>query len=411
MTITFVVIDVNDNPPVVSGNYDETFLEDTPINTIVFTLIATDADKGQNSYLTYSITKGDSNTDFFIDSGSGIIQLQKTLDRETIEIYHLEVTIIDAGVSPLNAVKTATLTVGDVNDNPPVFQPHPTTTYSFSVAENLPVSTIVGRVNATDADTSSNGAITYIKAYAIRGNSSHFSIDGSSGTIRTSAGLDREKEDSYVLVIRAVDGGSNTLTATVTVSITIDDYNDNEPYFSQPLYTGTVLENSVAGTSVLTVVIDDEDIAINDDITLTITDSPALVYIGANSTSFIIYVKAPIDRESIELLDFSLTATDGGIPPLSFTSQIQITIGDENDNKPVFSPTFYNSEIPYNDDCQLTVTTLTATDADAGINADVTYYTTLNNYPQFFSLDSKSGECTFVLSRVHVPVLCKDEVY
>lgn len=391
-TFTFLVTDTNDNPPLIHGTYDMTVPENTSVNSIIFRINATDKDIGQNSFLSYTITSGDENTYFYIDSGSGIIQISKSLDRETIDMYVLEITVADSGVPPQSAARSATVTVGDVNDNPPVFQPQPITVYSFSVNENVPVGTVVDRVNATDADTGLNGAVTYVKAYSIHGNSTHFAVVGSTGVIRTAGDLDREKEDLYVFVIRALDGGINTLTATATVSITIEDFNDNEPFFSKSLYTGTVLENSPAGTSILTVVVDDNDISINEYITLSIADSTASFYIGANSSTYVLYVKSPIDREAIEFLNFILTATDGGTPPLSFTTQIYITVGDANDNIPIFSPTFYNSEIPYNDECQLTVTMVTATDADTGVGGDITYYTTLNNYPQFFGLDPNSGK-------------------
>ena len=99
-----------------------------------------------------------------------------------------------------------------------------------------------------------------------------------------------------------------------------------------------------------------------------------------------------MDRETDQFFNFTLIATDQGTPPLSFSTSVVITVGDENDNAPIFSPTFYNSEIAYNDECQVTVTTITATDADSGVNAVLEYYTTLNNNPHLFSLSSSTGK-------------------
>lgn len=386
-----LISDENDNPPVVSGLYDSTIVEDSAVNTIVFNLTVTDEDANENSVLTFTITNGNTDSDFGIDSASGLIQVKKSLDRERTDKYLIEVSVVDNGASPQSATVTATVTISDINDNNPIFQPHPTTTYTFSVSENVPTGTIVDRVNATDADTGVNGAVTYAIAYTLQGDSSHFTMDTSTGVIETANALDRETQDVYVFVVRASDGGTNTLTSTVTVSIVITDYNDNIPSFSQTLYTATTTENQPVGTSILTVVISDLDLGINEDIVLSIADASADLYIGTNSTNFILFVKSAIDRETFQSFNFVLTATDQGTPPLSFTTSVEITIGDENDNNPVFSPTFYNSEIAYNDDCQVTVTTITATDLDEGVNAAITYSVTQNSNPHLFSLDSTSG--------------------
>ncbi|XP_052781279.1 protocadherin Fat 4-like isoform X2 [Mya arenaria] len=398
-TYTIVLSDINDNDPQVQGApYDTSILEDTDVNFIVFTVTATDDDINENAVLEYAITAGNTNNDFVMDSGSGIIQVKNELDRERTDVYYLEVTITDNGATPRSAIQTATVTVIDVNDNPPVFQPAPITTYQFSVAENVNAGSSVGKVSASDLDTNNNAQIQYSIAYFIRGNSSHFRLDAGSGDVDVARALDREKQDLYVIVIRARDSppSGDYLTATATVSITILDVNDNVPSFSQNLYFANVVENDPVGTSILTIVFDDIDIDINDDISLSIADTIADYYIAANESSFYLYVKNPIDREAIEFLNFNLTATDAGVPPLSFTTQIQITVGDVNDNAPIFSPVFYNSEIAYNDKCQVTVAVLTATDADQGLNAEFSFSTTLNDNPHLFALNSATGAVTMI---------------
>ncbi|XP_053377420.1 cadherin-23-like [Mercenaria mercenaria] len=397
---TILITDENDNPPVVAGSYDTSIPEDTAINFIVFTIIVTDDDENENSVLTFSITSGNTGNDFHIDSGSGIIQVQNSLDRERTDEYLLEVSVVDNGTPAQSATVTATVTISDINDNYPIFQPDPTTTYSFSVSEEVPVGTYVDTVIATDLDTGVNGAVTYVIAYTLQGDSSKFTLDASTGVIETAGSLDRETQAVYEFIVRALDGGTDTLASNVTVLISITDYNDNIPSFSQTLYTATTTENQPAGTSILTVVISDLDAGVNEDILLSIADSTGDFYINASSTDFILYVKSPIDRETYQNINFVLTATDQGTPPLSFTTSIEITIGDENDNLPVFSPTFYNSEIAYNDNCQQTVTTIEATDRDEGVNADITYYVTQNNNPHLFSLGSSTGDITLIANAV-----------
>ena len=62
------------------------------------------------------------------------------------------------GTPSLTSVATVTISLVDVNDNPPVFE---RTMYSLSVSEATPVGTSVGRVYATSRDIGINADISY----------------------------------------------------------------------------------------------------------------------------------------------------------------------------------------------------------------------------------------------------------
>ncbi|KAL3853661.1 hypothetical protein ACJMK2_017186 [Sinanodonta woodiana] len=392
-TVTVILNDVNDNNPVITGTYDKSIAEDTSINTVVFQITATDADKAENALLTYTITAGNTNTDFKIDSSLGIIQVQNALDRETTNTYHLKVIVSDNGATPRSATTTATVTILDINDNNPLFT---ASSFTFSVSENVPTTTSVARLTVTDRDINLNGAFTISIPIFWKGTASHFTIHSTTGVISTAGSLDREALPEYQFLVRAIDGGTPRLSSEANVTITISDYNDNPPVFGNTTYAGSTVENQPVGTSVLTVVVTDADIGINAAITLSIDTSTgngvtANQYLKVDSVTFVISVKQVIDRETVSSFSFNLIATDGGTPTMSATTSIRITILDVNDNDPIFSSGFYNSEIAYNDGCQLTITTVTASDADAGANAEVSYYFTQNNYPTLFSLDGNTG--------------------
>ncbi|GCC39948.1 hypothetical protein chiPu_0023507, partial [Chiloscyllium punctatum] len=70
-----------------------------------------------------------------------------------------------------------------------------------------------------------------------------FSIDPVTGVITTSRSLDREQQDHYQLTVYAKDSGSPPNVATVTVSIKIEDENDNKPMFEKDVYELQVPEN------------------------------------------------------------------------------------------------------------------------------------------------------------------------
>ena len=392
-TITVQVLDINDNDPEISGVYDTHISEDAIPNTAVFTIDASDKDEGENSALHFNISGGNKAGDFKIDPGTGDIQVYNKLDRERTDKYLLEITVSDAGTPMRYAIRTATVTVTDVNDSPPVFDLN---TYHLNVSEDVPEETSVGKITASDADTGENARLRYVIGTFLQGDSNHFTADPATGVIFTAALLDREASHTYSFIYRAFDSGSNPLTATTTVTINIGDFDDQLPEFGLSYYESHTLENEPVGTSILTVVTSDNDFGQNAEITLSIDTfklqgARAEEYIEIDSSTSLLFVKRPINRETDPSFRFILIATDGGEVPLTATATVSVIVDDVNDERPAFKPTFYNAEIAYNDQCAVTVTTLSATDKDYGVNAEFDYRFTMNPVPHLFSLDETSG--------------------
>uniref|UniRef100_A0A7N8XEX8 Cadherin domain-containing protein n=1 Tax=Mastacembelus armatus TaxID=205130 RepID=A0A7N8XEX8_9TELE len=101
-----------------------------------------------------------------------------------------------------------------------------------------------------------------------------------------------------------------------------------------------------------------------------------------------------LDREKKPYIQLILTAVDGGSPPNSGTSEIEINVLDINDNAPLFSSTLYKVQIFENIPVGTAVFTLNATDADEGTNSEIVY--SLRNKDQdhildIFKIDSDTG--------------------
>lgn len=187
------------------------------------------------------MTSGNTGSAFELDELTGILRVANTLDRETTAKYTLQIKAMDQGSTPLTATVTATVTIQDINDNEPIFSGP----FYLDVAENVPNSTFVGTVIATDADTGSNAIIYYTLVATSVGTQDHFRIEAGTGDVYTnSEDIDRESIDSYVLVVRASNDGSPTLYSDTEVSITITDVNDIVPLLSQHSYSTSVVENS-----------------------------------------------------------------------------------------------------------------------------------------------------------------------
>ncbi|NXJ03333.1 PCDBF protein, partial [Odontophorus gujanensis] len=105
-------------------------------------------------------------------------------------------------------------------------------------------------------------------------------------------------------------------------------------------------------------------------------------------------LQQPLDREEQPELDFTLIATDGGTPPRSGTTQIHIIILDVNDNAPIFEQDLYTGEVVENAPEGSLVRRVIATDADMGINGEITYHfshAAAENQSKF-TINAKNGE-------------------
>ena len=110
---------------------------------------------------------------------SGRVRVAQSLNRERDEVYRFRIRARDHGTPPaLSSTYTATVTILDVNDNSPIFT---NTVYQYTISESVPVSTSIGRIVATDADTGNNANLLYtIRRYTV-GDESHIVIDPDTG--------------------------------------------------------------------------------------------------------------------------------------------------------------------------------------------------------------------------------------
>lgn len=185
-----------------------------------------------------------------------------------------------------------------------------------------------------------------------------FSIDGQTGSITTSARLDRESMDVHYLRVTATevvaDGSANRpqpKSATATVQINVEDVNDFPPTFEQANYETSIKESASIGTAVLTVRAKDQDAGANADVHYSIVNP-----FGANEAfridakTGVISTRLALDRETNDQYNLTIQAVDQG--PVqerqSATALVHVQIGDENDNYPQFSERTYTVDVAEN---------------------------------------------------------------
>ncbi|XP_040200826.1 protocadherin gamma-C5-like isoform X5 [Rana temporaria] len=374
--IEIEIQDINDNSP--TFLIDSHFIEITELLTspgAQFALeIAEDLDVGANSVSQYILN---TNPYFSLSvknrkDGTLIPQLilEKVLDREEKQEHNLILTAIDGGESARSGSCHITITVLDINDNPPVFNQ---SVYKISLKENLPLKSLILILNATDQDEAMNGEIQYyFDGHTSAAARKLFDLKQQKGEIFITDHLDYEEIIFYELSVKAVDKGSPKLTGNCVVQVEIEDVNDNSPeiYFSS--FTNEISENAPVGTVVGLINVEDKDSGKNGEIKLDISnDIPFKIRVNKNHYSLI--TDGNLDREKISHYTIELTASDLGSPALSSKTTVILRVSDVNDNAPTFTQSTYNAFITENSDPGTLLCTVSATDPDEGVNADLVY--------------------------------------
>lgn len=304
----------------------------------------------------------------------------KPLDREEHSIWRFVVLATDDEGDGLTGFTDVIIYVQDINDNTPQF------ICSFnicnaSVVEHAPPNTLIMEMSAMDLDDKNDG-LNAILTYSILSNTldasglEMFNINHNTGTIYTSKGnLDREKNDSFLILVDVKDGGGLSSTATATIAIL--DTNDHAPKFTQESWSVAILETSEVNSSVIKVFAIDEDIGDNAFLTFSITEGdPDQKFYIENSRKnhqAEIKLKKKLDYENPEERWFNLSIKVED-KDFSSISHCMIELQDANDNPPIFSPSLIKVD-PFYENITIgtIIANVTATDADFGKNGQIIY--------------------------------------
>ncbi|KAM4622166.1 protocadherin-19 isoform 1-T1 [Polymixia lowei] len=395
------VIDSNDNNPVFDEPvYTVNVMENSPINTLVIDLNATDPDEGTNGEVVYSFNSyvTEKTRDAFkIDPRTGIITVNGVLDYETTQIYEIDVQAKDLGPNSIPAHCKVTVNVMDTNDNAPVISLLSLNTEMVEVSENALRGYVIALVRVSDKDSGANGKVQC----RLQGNVPFRLQEYESfSTILVDGRLDREQRDTYNLTIQAEDSGIPPLRATKSLVVKVTDENDNPPHFLKPHYQEMVMENNLPGSCLLAVSAEDPDLGMNGTVSYSIVPGEIKhmdvnTYVSINPSGRI-YSMRSFDHEYTRTFDFKVLARDNGNPSLSSNATVRIVVLDVNDNTPVMTnPPLVNGtaevSIPRNAGVGYMVTQVKADDYDEGENGRLTY-TISEGDRAFFEIDQVNGE-------------------
>ncbi|XP_069388061.1 protocadherin gamma-A12-like [Paralichthys olivaceus] len=216
------------------------------------------------------------------------------------------------------------------------------------------------------------------------------------GDLITTGRIDREslcgKKPSCVLKVDLVLENPLELHR---VSLHVQDINDNSPKFKKNLIEMEISESAEKGNRFSIEEAHDADIGQNTVQRYNLQKNENFILTVDNNKVELV-LENKLDREKQKEINLLLTALDGGSPQRSGTVVIHVTVLDANDNAPVFSQAVYKASLPENSPPETVVINVSATDADEGVNGDVTYdfgHLTDDDV-NVFSIDHKTGQIT-----------------
>ena len=392
-----VVTDVNDNAPRFRGGelVEVDIRADSPIGLEVFAVRAVDPDIGLGGSVRYRLTN---DTEFLsLNVTSGLLRL--TASPAAVKPFSLIVVAADSGVRSLSSVQTVRVNVGPALDsNQPLFN---SSTLWTTVSEAAPINSRFFSVGSATARPPTASSVVH---YVI---SRHHGVDDGrlrifpDGWLYNARTLDRERTPEYVLTVTAMEYGllRNRSWSVEVVVVVVDD-NDNSPVFDNATYAFSVVEESPATDFAELVYAWDADVGRNGDL---------IYWIEGQNSGFVIdpligvlTTSRSFDREQLiaasgtDVVSLVIVAGDTGLVSRQSRAIVGVKVSDINDNAPVFEQSVYSLVVPDNATVNSTVATVTARDADAGLNGKVLYHIRDNTVQ--FVIEEATGRLLLALA-------------
>ncbi|XP_050721222.1 fat-like cadherin-related tumor suppressor homolog [Eriocheir sinensis] len=383
MTISVVVMDVNDCPPrFPESSYTALVAENSEVGATVTILTASDDDEGNHGQIQYSLGPDESavvKSTFRIDPHTGTLTLAAPLDRETMAQYSFTVTATDGGPKPLSTSTRVTVMVQDYNDNPPVFTKD---TYVTAVPEDTATGTAVVELSVTDADQS----VAELDFFITGGDPDGQFLVHASGEVYVAGELDRERQAEYTLTVTVTDG---KFTANTTVTVTVIDINDNGPVCKEPIYRREISEDATPGTHVASIVSWDADEGTAARSRYILTGDSAN-HFSIDQLSGHVSTATQLDREARDHYHLEVVVEDWEHKAWQCEVVVEVQVTDTNDNPPSFSLAAHAATLPEDAPINTVVVKMSATDPDLGINRRLRY-NFVDSAEGHFTIDEVEG--------------------
>ena len=263
--------------------------------------------------------------------------------------------------------------------------------------ENSPPGTTLSGIAVLAEDNEDIGPNAEVVYFVHPDNATLFGIHPMTGILTTLASFDYEADPTDLeIIIIAADSGDAPLSAQAEVTVTLIDVNEFVPEFTMDPYIIEVAEDVSILTSLLTVTAEDLDGDTGAVIEYSLVDTGDLLPFTIDNQTGILYTTDDLDRENTELYQFAVLASNPtGAPVLSSTAAVTITVLDVNDNAPVFMQGNYVAAVTTSFEVGNPILTVSASDADVGLNGTIRYSLTDTN--NRFTVAGSTGVITSTL--------------
>ncbi|XP_068506778.1 protocadherin gamma-A11 isoform X28 [Syngnathus scovelli] len=371
--LSLQIQDVNDNAPVFPKDIIKLEISESAVKGAKYRInAAQDPDIGQNSVQNYNLQQN-ANFVFHIQtttdgSKDGELVLDKELDREAEQEIKLLLTAMDGGSPQRSGTVVIHVIVLDANDNAPVFSQ---AVYTTSVREDAAPKTPVITVSALDADEGINGEVAYEFSRLSNKAKNMFSLNQKTGEIVVVGEIDYEDGAKHEVFVEAKDGYG--LSNKAKLIIHVIDVNDNAPVINLKSLSNPVSENVSPGTEVGIINVQDRDSEENGQVRCSIQQNVPFKLVPSIKNYYSLVTTGPLDRELVSDYNITISATDEGSPSLSSSKSVHLSVGDINDNPPVFQEQSYSAYLSENNKAGSTLCSVSAQDPDWRQNGTVIY--------------------------------------
>ncbi|XP_014210543.1 fat-like cadherin-related tumor suppressor homolog [Copidosoma floridanum] len=400
--VNVTVLDINDNCPIfVNLPYYAVASVDAQKSDVIIKVHAVDLDSGDNGEVRYELKKGNGEL-FKVSRKSGEISLKQNLEGHNRE-YQLTIAAYDGGISPCSVEVPVNIKV--IDRSMPIFDKQ---FYTDSVPENIEIHSPLAL--SIQAQSPLNRKLIYsipkgndFEEFALDFNTA---LDSNNGpcVIYVVDELDYERKKQYELTVRATDSVSGVY-AEVLVSILVQDVNDCPPEFGQDSYNISVSEAALFGTELLRLNVRDNDTGLNARVRYSIANSTGENDSGEEDAHEIfhlepdegvLYLKRSLDHEAAPSHHFTLVATDRGVPALSSTAHVWLSVLDVNDNAPLFEQPSYACRLSEEAVRGQFVAALAASDPDELDAGRLMYSIVAGNDQQTYAVEPRTGMLSLV---------------
>lgn len=358
-----------------------------PVGTEVLHLTAIDPDfPKKNNSVEYIISGGNASNYFEVEHFTGKVCLNRTFRPNFSTFLNLVVTAKDRGFPPLSAQIDIKLEVTQENLFSPYFSENH---IAFSVPENLPLGSVIGKIQAQDQDAGLSGLVSY--SIEDGNTDGLFYIEHLSGLIKLAKHLDFETIEIHHILIIAKDGAWFSKTGRISVTINVTDINDNPPVFTSTEYMASLLENSAIGSSVIQIIATDKDSGSNAQITYSLI-SGDMDYFYLDSINCTIYTLEMLDFEQQQSFELTVKASNLDNQNLYDIAHVTIQLIDVNEYIPSFQKHIYNFSVPETVPLQTEIGSVVAIDYDLGFNGEIHYLLFGQSKKAGFVVHEKSGK-------------------